>query len=139
MGLSAEHIQTSLDAIAAGDVQFKKALDMAGYPEPRLRDRGYTTLLRTIVGQQVSVAAANSMWNKLAAKLGEECAPEKLLAEDFDSLRACGLSRQKQGYARSLAELVISGAPKLKGLAVGRRKYTCCLPKGVAIFGLPVI
>ncbi len=72
MGLSAEQIQASLDVIAARDRHFKKALAMAGYPEPRLREKGYTTLLRTIVGQQVSVAAANSMWNKLIAKLGED-------------------------------------------------------------------
>jgi DNA-3-methyladenine glycosylase II len=116
MGLSATQIQTSLDTVALIEPQFKKALELAGYPEPRLRDRGYTTLLRTIVGQQVSVAAASSMWNKLAAKLGDECRPEKLLAEDFDSLRACGLSRQKQGYARSLAELVLSGALPLENL-----------------------
>jgi DNA-3-methyladenine glycosylase II len=116
MGLSAEQIRRSLDALAGREKGFARALEQAGYPEPRLRDRGYTTLLRTIVGQQVSVAAASSMWNKLEAKLGAECAPDKLLAEDFDSLRACGLSRQKQGYARSLAELVISGALPLDAL-----------------------
>jgi DNA-3-methyladenine glycosylase II len=73
-------------------------------------------LLRTIVGQQVSVAAAASVWNKLEAALGEGCAPEKLIAQDFDTLRACGLSRQKQGYARSLAELVLSGALPLDAM-----------------------
>lgn len=116
MGLAADQIQTSLDALAGRDRRFARALEQAGYPEPRLRDRGYATLLRTIVGQQVSVAAATSMWNKLEAKLGAGCAPERLLAEDFDSLRACGLSRQKQGYARSLAELVVSGALLLDAL-----------------------
>ena len=74
----------------------------------RLRWTGYRTLLRTIVGQQVSVAAAASVWNKLEVELGEDIAPDKLLARDFDTLRACGLSRQKQGYARSLCELVVS-------------------------------
>jgi DNA-3-methyladenine glycosylase II len=87
-----------------------------GYPEPRIRARGYQTLLRTIVGQQVSVAAAASVWNKLQALLGEAVPPEKLLAADFDELRACGLSRQKQGYARSLAELVTNGALDLSAL-----------------------
>jgi DNA-3-methyladenine glycosylase II len=52
----------------------------------------------------------------LEADLGEGCAPEKLIAQDFDTLRACGLSRQKQGYARSLAELVLSGALPLHAL-----------------------
>ena len=46
---------------------------------------------------------------KLEALLGEDMPPHDLLAADFDSLRACGLSRQKQGYARSLCELVVSG------------------------------
>ena len=36
--------------------------------------------------------------------------------QDFDALRACGLSRQKQGYARSLAELVVSGSIDLHNL-----------------------
>src|SRR3546814_1312500 len=48
--------------------------------------------------------------------LGEGCAPGKLLASEFDALRSCGLSRQKQGYARSLAELVMTGALDLHAL-----------------------
>ncbi len=116
MGLTAAQLNTSLDALAQREKGFAAALKATGYPEPRLRERGYTTLLRTIVGQQVSVAAAASVWNKLEALLGEGCAPEKLIAQDFDALRACGLSRQKQGYARSLAELVISGALPLDAL-----------------------
>ncbi|MDE1916080.1 MAG: DNA-3-methyladenine glycosylase 2 family protein [Sphingomonadales bacterium] len=110
MGLSADTIRQGLDAIAAQEAGIARALTRVGYPEPRIRARGYATLLRTIVGQQVSVAAASSMWNKLVAALGEDVAPDVLLAADFDALRACGLSRQKQGYARSLCELVISGA-----------------------------
>ncbi len=108
MGLTAEQINAGLDAIAAREPAIARALRLAGYPPPRVRDRGYTTLLRTIVGQQVSVAAATSVWNKLEAALGE-ITPEAVLAADFDTLRACGLSRQKQGYARSLSELVASG------------------------------
>jgi len=110
MGLSAEAIRDGLDAIAAQTPAIGAALGRVGYPEARIRARGYATLLRTIVGQQVSVAAASSMWAKLTAALGDDVAPEALLAADFDALRACGLSRQKQGYARSLCELVLAGA-----------------------------
>jgi len=109
MGLSAEAIREGLDNVAAREPAIASALERAGYPEPRLRSTGYGTLLRTIVGQQVSVAAAASVWTKLEALLGPDIPPEKLLAADFDALRACGFSRQKQGYARSLCELVISG------------------------------
>lgn len=109
MSLSAKTIKDGLDAVAAGDARVAKELARIGYPEPRIRDTGYKTLLRTIVGQQVSVAAASSMWNKLEAELGEDFTPACLLERDFDTLRACGLSRQKQGYARSLCELVEAG------------------------------
>ena len=116
MGIPAEGLRTSLDALAVLEPRFADAIAATGYPEARIRDPGYTTLLRTIVGQQVSVAAASSVWNKLEALLGEGCDPEKLIAQDFDALRGCGLSRQKQGYARSLAELVISGELPLDAL-----------------------
>jgi DNA-3-methyladenine glycosylase II len=116
MGLTAKQLNASLDALAKLEPRFGDAISATGYPEPRLRDPGYATLLRTIVGQQVSVAAAASVWNKLEALIGTGCAPEKLIAQDFDALRACGLSRQKQGYARSLAELVITGALPLDAL-----------------------
>lgn len=109
MGLSAEAITKGLDAIAALEPRIARAITIAGYPEPRIRERGYATLLRTIVGQQVSVAAAASMWRKLEAHLGPEVSPHLLLESHFDELRACGLSRQKQGYARSLCEMVNSG------------------------------
>jgi DNA-3-methyladenine glycosylase II len=110
MGLSAMQIKQGLDAVAAHEPGFARALAVAGYPEPRIRERGYGTLMRTIVGQQVSVAAAASMWRKFEAYAGEELSPEKVLEADFDTLRACGLSRQKQGYMRSLCELVVSGS-----------------------------
>ena len=114
--MRAEDIVSGLDAVAARDPVIASTLARAGYPGPRLRERGYRTLLRTIVGQQVSVAAAASVWRKLEDLLGETMTPEGLLAADFDTLRACGLSRQKQGYARSLAELVASGELDLMDL-----------------------
>lgn len=109
MGLSAEQLARGLDVVAASEPAIATALAHAGYPEPRIRETGYRTLLRTIVGQQVSVAAAASVWRKLEALLGEDMPAEALLAAEFDALRACGLSRQKQGYARSLCELVTGG------------------------------
>lgn len=116
MGLTAEALKLGLDALARHESGFARALSLAGYPEPRIRPTGYATLLRTIVGQQVSVAAAASVWNRLEARLGEGLPPENLLAADFDALRGCGLSRQKQGYARSLCELVVAGSLDLENL-----------------------
>ena len=116
MGLTTQQIRDHLDAVAASDAIVAGAIERVGYPEERIRPTGYRTLLRTIVGQQVSVAAAASVWNKLEAELGEDMHAHELLARDFDTLRACGLSRQKQGYARSLCELVTGGELDLESL-----------------------
>ncbi len=116
MGLSAVELRTSLDAVAQMEPQVAAALKIAGYPEPRSRDPGYETLLRTIVGQQVSVKAAQSIWNKLEAGLGNLKDPKAILGKAEDTLRSFGLSRQKQGYALSLAELVETGRLDLHNL-----------------------
>lgn len=116
MGLTAQMIREGLDHIARLTPAMAGAIERVGYPEARIRPTGYRTLLRTIVGQQVSVSAAASVWNKLEALLGEDMPPQDLLDADFDALRGCGLSRQKQGYARSLCELVVSGELALDNL-----------------------
>ncbi|MBV9930505.1 MAG: DNA-3-methyladenine glycosylase 2 family protein [Alphaproteobacteria bacterium] len=109
MGIGAQDLKASLDALAAAHPPIAAALARAGYPEPRTSPRGYQTLLRAIVGQQVSVAAAASMWTKLTALVGDPPDPAALLAASDETLRAAGLSRMKAGYARSLAEEVLSG------------------------------
>ena len=129
MGLSHEQLTAGIDALAAVEPNFARALGNAGYPEPRIREPGYTTLLRTIVGQQVSVAAANSIWNKLEAGFGEGCPAEVMAAAEFDALRACGLSAQKQSYAKSLAQLVLDGALDFDALPADDEEAIALLTK----------
>ena len=106
---TAESLGRSLNALAEREAAFAKVLDTHGHPEPRASQPGVETLLRTIVGQQVSVQAARSMWNKLTEKMGQPVDLQKLIASSDEELREAGLSRQKAGYARSLAGLVLSG------------------------------
>jgi len=111
-----ESIRTAVEALAARDPAFAGVVERFGIPEPRNSERGAQTLLRTIVGQQVSVAAARSMWAKLEAAFGSPPALAKLLEATDENLRAAGMSRQKAGYIRSLAQLVISGELDLEAL-----------------------
>lgn len=71
----------------------------------------FGALVRTIIGQQVSVSAARAMNARLLERFGGRLpTPEEVLADDPDELRAAaGLSRAKLGFVRSLAEHVISG------------------------------
>ncbi|MEO5868105.1 MAG: DNA-3-methyladenine glycosylase 2 family protein [Sphingomonas sp.] len=116
MGLSADQLRTALDDLAGREPAFAAALARAGYPEPRIRAPGYGTLLRTIVGQQVSVAAAASVWRKLEEQCGDLEIPANVAKASDEQLRAAGMSRQKAGYARSLADEVTSGRLDLDNL-----------------------
>lgn len=109
MGLSATRLKTGLDAIAAMEPRMAAAVARVGYPEPRLRALGYATLARTIVGQQVSTKAADAVWSKFGGISGDPENPAALLALSDEELRGAGLSRQKAGYLRSLADLTVSG------------------------------
>jgi DNA-3-methyladenine glycosylase II len=77
----------------------------------------YGALLRAIVGQQLSVKAARSIYNRLMELFdGETPTPEQLLAAEPEALRTAGLSRAKVAYLRSLAEHVLSGELELDRL-----------------------
>ncbi|MEO8617918.1 MAG: DNA-3-methyladenine glycosylase 2 family protein [Sphingomicrobium sp.] len=111
-----DSLHASIDELSRRDARFAEAVKRHGRPDPRSSDRGCQTLLRTIVGQQVSVAAARSMWNKLTARFGDPVDLAALVEATDEELREAGLSRQKAGYARSLAALVLSGELDLEAL-----------------------
>ncbi|HWT12334.1 MAG TPA: DNA-3-methyladenine glycosylase 2 family protein [Allosphingosinicella sp.] len=109
MALTAEKLKSSLDALAAIEPAFAAAIARIGYPAPRIRDSGYETLLRAIVGQQVSIKAAASILARVEAATGGTADPTNVAATSDEDLRAAGLSRQKIAYIKSLAEEVLSG------------------------------
>ena len=116
MGIAEDQLHAALIALAEIEPGFARGIERVGLPPARISERGYATLLRTIVGQQVSVHAARAVWGRLEEALGALDDPAPLLAASDEQLRACGLSRQKAGYARSLAGLVGSGALDLARL-----------------------
>ncbi len=105
---TAASLRAACDNLAQRDPIFARILDEHGVPEPRSSEPGAETLLRTIVGQQVSVAAARSMWAKFTIRFGSPVDLDLLLPASDETLREAGISRQKAGYLRSLASLVLS-------------------------------
>jgi len=122
-------IRKHVEALASREPAFARVVEKHGVPEPRNSAPGAQTLLRTIVGQQVSVAAARSMWAKLEAAFGSPPNLSQLLAASDEELRAAGMSRQKSGYIRSLAELVISGDLDLDNLPTDDEEAIALLTK----------
>lgn len=83
---------------------------IAAHPRVALASRGdpFTTLARSIVGQQISVRAAEAVWGRFAACCGD-MTPQKVLRRRATTLRACGLSDRKVEYVRDLASHFVSG------------------------------
>lgn len=80
------------------------------YPEATLfsRDDPFQTLFRAIVGQQISVKAADSVWARVCAGV-DAITPQAIDALKIDTLRACGLSQRKAEYSRDLAAHFVHG------------------------------
>jgi DNA-3-methyladenine glycosylase II len=83
----------------------------ARYQGLALGSRGdaFSTLARAIVGQQISVKAAQSVWDRLTTEI-TAVTPEQLAAADLTRLRGCGLSGQKSAYLLDLAQRFSSRA-----------------------------
>ncbi|MGH7029201.1 MAG: DNA-3-methyladenine glycosylase family protein [Stellaceae bacterium] len=106
--IHAPHALAEGIAVLAAEPVFAAILERAGAPRFRRRRNGFATLLHIILEQQVSIDAAAAMHRRLSG-LCRPLAPEALLALDDATMRACGFSRQKMGYARHLAEKVRGG------------------------------
>ncbi len=94
--------------LARRDRVMRKLIPTFG--EARLQTRGdaFTTLARSIVGQQISVKAAQSVWDRFAALAGQ-MQPAAVFALDAQAMRGAGLSARKVEYLRDLAQHFASG------------------------------
>ena len=82
---------------------------ISNYPKDFLFSKSdpFYTLARSIVGQQISVKAAQAVWNKYESKV-KNVTPHQTLEMHFMTLKACGLSRQKISYLKLLSKAFIN-------------------------------
>lgn len=112
---TAKDLAKGAAALAKIEPAFAKILpDISPLPL-RLRGDGFAALLDTICSQQLSVAAANTIWARL--ETADLISEPRILAADETTLRACGLSGQKVRYAKALAEAALD-YPALHNLPV---------------------
>jgi len=98
-----EYWQESIDYLSNIDAKLGELINK--YSQSTLTTRGdaLETLMRSIVGQQISVKAAASVWQKIIDLL-DEIKPDNVLLVGFENLRSCGLSKQKTQYIINIAE-----------------------------------
>jgi DNA-3-methyladenine glycosylase II len=100
-------------ALAERDPVLRRLIRHYAGPSLRRRSDAFTALARAIVGQQISVKAADSVWNRLAQNLGG-VTPAAVGAAELETLRAAGLSLRKAEYVRDIARAFAGGSIALE-------------------------
>lgn len=113
---TAESHRDSADALASHHPVFAEMLDRNGPPPKWRRPPSFETVTRLVLEQQVSLASANAAYNRLAVKLGQ-VEPQPFLTLNDETLRTVGFSRQKAGYVRGIADLILNGDLDLSAIA----------------------
>jgi DNA-3-methyladenine glycosylase II len=112
-------LQDGVRALAAQDPVLAAIVARHGPPPLWARPQGFSTLVRIILEQQVSLASAATLFARVARTIPGGVTPDAVRAVGVEGLRALGLTRQKAGYVATLAERVADGSLPLASL--GRR------------------
>lgn len=104
--------QNAKKALSAKDKKLSKIIE--SYPNDFLFSKSdpFFTLARSIVGQQISIKAAQSVWDRLEIKI-KKIKPEIILKTHSSTLKSVGLSRQKVKYLKNLADAFIEKKIKI--------------------------
>ncbi|MDZ7961843.1 MAG: DNA-3-methyladenine glycosylase [Aulosira sp. DedQUE10] len=113
--LTQETFSYALIVLANLDSDFARILEKFGPPPIWERETGFPTLLRIILEQQVSLAAARAVYARLCGVV-QPLTPENFQALDDVQLRGIGFSRQKMLYCRELANAIRNGQLDLSKL-----------------------
>lgn len=112
-------LQFAARELARQDADLAAVLARVGDLELWARRPGFSTLVRIILEQQVSLQAARTMYEKMRARLGE-VTPATVHGQGAAGLRALGLTRQKSAYCHGLATRLLEGSLDLSAVARAR-------------------
>lgn len=107
----------SVKKVCEQDPVMKKLIMTIGDIEVVLRTEYFASLVRSIIGQQISVSAASAIYGRLQQLLNDHITAEGLLEQSTEDLRSVGLTKQKTKYVQDLAGKVASGELDLQHLA----------------------
>ena len=94
------------------DKNIKKIIELYEFPSLTTREDMFYTLIRSIVGQQISVRAADTIWDKIVNE-AKEIRPEIIYSMDENIMRDCGLSKRKVEYMKAVSEKWLNGYDKI--------------------------
>src|SRR5437899_3138905 len=102
-------MKAAVDHLRSSDTVLAAIIDRVGPPELGYREPTFEALARSIVFQQLSTKAARTIYSRLEVAAGGNLTPESIQGLSVGEMRHAGLSKQKIGYIRDLAEHALSG------------------------------
>lgn len=103
-----EYGQKEIDYLKNKDKKLGSAIDRIGMIKREVTPDPFTALVSSIVSQQISSKAADTVWNRLEMLLGT-ITPESIAQEEVLGIQACGMSTRKAEYIKEAAEAALSG------------------------------
>ncbi len=114
--LNAATLRAGVDALCGRDADLAAVVDRLGVPPLWGRRPGFAALVRIVLEQQVSLAAARTMYARLRRRAGN-VTPEAIARLGVDGLRGLGFTRQKSAYCQGLADALLCGRVDLAAIA----------------------
>ena len=99
-----ENWEVATKELSRNDPVIMKIIKLYSGDKMQLKNNAFLTLVRSVVGQQISVKAADSVWKKLEELCRESIEPERIKSFSEDELRSAGLSRSKANYIQNIAK-----------------------------------
>lgn len=98
-----------IEYLKSKDKKLGTAIDRIGMVEREVTPDPFIALISSIIGQQISNKAAETVWNRLINLVGD-ISPENILHVSIEAIQSCGMSLRKAGYIRGAAEAAVSGS-----------------------------
>ncbi|MEI6205568.1 MAG: hypothetical protein WCP20_02175 [Desulfuromonadales bacterium] len=108
--------QIEIEHLKRRDKKLGAAIDRIGVIEREVTPDLFTALIKSVVAQQISRKAADTVWGRLCGQL-TEITPDSIGAADVSDIRKCGLSMRKAEYIKGLGDVAICGELDLVQLA----------------------
>ncbi|MDR1463111.1 MAG: hypothetical protein LBI68_08265 [Azoarcus sp.] len=108
------------------DKALAQAIDRIGMIEREVNPDLFSTLVQTIVGQQISAKAQITIWNRMLAEYGA-ISPETLAVSTDERLQSCGISFKKAGYIRNIAGKAMDGSLDIAALGEMPDEEVCAV------------
>lgn len=107
--------EVEINYLKKKDKKLSEAIDRIGIIERRIIPDLFAALVNSIIGQQISSRAADTVWNRLLTLVGD-IKPETIIGTDINDIQKCGMTVRKAAYIKNISESVYSGELKIDEL-----------------------